>query len=254
MLDADGRLSLLDLITGVERTNVLQHSAAIDTVWFSGNNRHLVTGNVNESRTAFDVRFWDLPYCEMKGTFQVQPGGISFSNTLRTVEWALGQSGRVRIWNLSHPQTPPRELLPGEHGENLRGFDISPSGRLAAAAFSTGYIRVWDLESAEPLQMMRVFLLAPLSVTFSPDGRRLAAGGNGREAVKLWVTAAWQEVLTLAGEGSLFSFVAFSPDGQTLMARNNQGLLHIWTAPSLKTIDKTEASTTSNSVTLIHTQ
>ena len=60
----------------------------------------------------------------------------------------------------------------------------------------------------------------------------------------------WQEVLTLAGEGTMFRFVAFSPDGQTLMARNNQGQLHIWSAPSLETIEKAEASATSSSVTL----
>ncbi|HCO95719.1 MAG TPA: hypothetical protein DIU00_17525 [Phycisphaerales bacterium] len=253
MLDADGRLSLLDLTTGMERTNVLQHPSAVDVLWISGDGRHLVTGNLNESRTVWHVRFWDLPNVEMKETFQVQATGISFSNSLRTKDWYIGQSGEVRVWNLSRPQTPPRELLPGEHGENLAGFDISPDGRLAAAVFGTGHIRVWDMQTAEQLEMMRVFLLAPHVVTFSPDGRRLAAGGDGREAVKLWVTAEWQEVLTLAGEGTLFYFVAFSPDGQTLMARNSLGLLHIWSAPSLKAIEKAEESTASNSVTPTHT-
>jgi WD40 repeat protein len=239
MLDAEGRLSLLDLSTGVERTNVLQHPATFDTVWVSGNGRHLVTGSPNESWTVSYARFWDLPNGQMKGTAQVRMAGISFANTLRTVDWALGQSGYVRIWNLRQPQTPPLEFRPGEHGEIIAGFDVSPDGRLGAAASNQGYIRIWDLESAEPLQMMRVFLLAPHSVAFSPDGHRLAAGGDGREAVKLWVTAAWQEVLTLAGEGTLFYFVAFSPDGRTLLARNSQGLLHIWSAPSLTAVEKT---------------
>lgn len=49
----------------------------------------------------------------------------------------------------------------------------------------------------------------------------LAAGGDGREAVKLWNTAVWHEVLTLPGEGTLFYFVAFPSDRQTLMARNS---------------------------------
>ena len=254
MIDNHGRLNLMDLSTGVERKNVLPHVPAIDTVWFSGNNRYLVTGNPTENKIAFEARFWDLPHCEMKGTDRVQLGGISFGNTHLATYWVLGQNGSALIWDLSQPQTPRRILLPGERGEHLLGFDISSDNRLAAAAFGTGYLRVWDMETTEPLKMMRVFLRSPLSVTFSPDACRLAAGGNGHEAVKLWVTAAWQEVLTLAGEGTLFHFVTFSPDGQTLMARNSQGLLHIWTAPSLETIDKTEASTTSSSVTFIHTQ
>jgi len=254
MIDIHGRLSLMDLSTGVERRDVLAHAPAIDTVWFSGNKRHLVTGNPTESKTAFDLRIWDLPHCEMKGRDQVQLEGITFGNTHQATYWALGQNGCAHIWDLSQPQTPPRKLLAGEGGKDLMGFDISPDGRVAAGAYGTGYLRVWELETAEALQMMRVFLRSPLSVTFSPDGRRLGAGGSDREAVKLWSTADWQEVATLSGEGTLFLFVSFSPDGQILMARNNQGLLHIWSTPTLETIDKTAASAASHSVTLIHTR
>jgi serine/threonine protein kinase/WD40 repeat protein len=253
MIDSQGRLNVMDLSTGVERRNVLPHAPAIDTAWFSGNSRHMVTGNSTESKNAFDLRIWDLPHCEMKGTDQVQLGGISFANTHLATYWVLGQDGHVHIWDLSRPQTPPRELLPAEQGDIVAGFDISPDGRLAAAAFGTGYLRVWDMQTTKLLQMMRVFLLAPHAITFSPDGRRLAAGGDGREAVKLWNTATWQEVATLAGEGSLFYFVAFSPDGQTLMARNSQGLLHIWSAPSLEAIEKAGAAAIANSETPIPT-
>jgi serine/threonine protein kinase/WD40 repeat protein len=237
MLNPEGRLSLLDLGTGMERTNVLDHPDPIELVWISGNGRHLVTGSLNENHTAWNVGFWDLPDGQMRKAFEVQTGG-SFANNLRTTDWYLGHSGNVRIWDLSQPQMPPRELSPGERGEVIRVFDVSPDGRLGAATFEEGYIRVWDIATTEPLQMMRVFLQTPHCVVFSPDNRRLAAGSNGREAVKLWETATWQEVLTLAGEGTMFSFVAFSPDGRTLMARNDQGQLHIWSAPSLEAIEK----------------
>jgi WD40 repeat protein len=254
MIDTHGRLSLMDLRTGVERKDVLPDAPVIDTVWFSGNNQYMVTGNPTESKTAFEIRIWDLPHCELKGMDQVQMGGISFGNTHQATYWVLGQNGCAHIWDLSRPQTPPRQLLPDERGKNLLGFDISPDGRVAVGAFGTGYIRVWDLDTGEQLQMMRVFLRSPLSVTFSPDGRRLAAGGIGREAVKMWSTADWHEVATLSGEGAMFRFVAFSPDGQTLMARNSQGLLHIWSTPSLEDIETTDADATSNLVTSIHTR
>jgi serine/threonine protein kinase/WD40 repeat protein len=243
-LNAEGRLSLLDLATGVERTNVLDHPDPIELVFISGNGCHLVTGSFNENHTAWNVGFWDLPDGQMRKAFQVQTGG-SFANNLRTTGWYFGQGGHVWIWNLAQPQAPPRELFPGERGEVIRIFDVSPDGRLGAATFEEGYIRVWDMETAEPLQMMRVFLQSPHCVVFSPEGRRLAAGSSGREAVKLWETATWQEVLTLASEGTMFHFVAFSPDGRTLMARNDQGQLHIWSAPSLEAIEKIEAATTS---------
>ncbi len=43
-------------------------------------------------------------------------------------------------------------------------------------------------------------------------GQRLASGSVGNEAVKLWDVATRHEVATLAGEGSIFSLVKFSPD------------------------------------------
>jgi WD40 repeat protein/serine/threonine protein kinase len=240
-LDAEGHLSLLDLATGVERTNVLDHPDPVEVVWISGNGRHLVTVSFDENRLVANCGFWNIPDGRMKRTFQV-PMPVSFSNNMGPTGWYFGQGGHVRIWNLAQPQAPPRELFPGERGEVIRVFDISPDGRLGAATFEEGYIRVWDMETAEPLQMMRVFLQSPHCVVFSPHGRRLAAGSSGHEAVKLWETATWQEVLTLAGEGTMFRFVAFSPDGQTLIARNDQGLLHIWSAPSLEAIEKAAAA------------
>ena len=241
MLNDEGHLSLLDLATGVERTNVLDHPDPIELVWISGNSRHLVTASFNENRSVVDCGFWDIPEGRMTRVFPV-PMSVSFSNNMGLTGWYLGQGGGVRIWNLAQPEAPPRELFPGERGEVIRVFDVSPDGRLGAATFEEGYIRVWDMETAEPLRMMRVFLQSPHCVVFSPDGCRLAAGSSGREAVKLWETATWQEVLTLAGEGTMFRFVAFSPDNQTLMARNNQGLLHIWSAPSPEAIDKADAA------------
>jgi hypothetical protein len=42
----------------------------------------------------------------------------------------------------------------------------------------------------------------------------------------------------LAGEGSIFSSVGFSPDGNWLMARSSlQGHVHLWRAPSWAEID-----------------
>ncbi|MHC4507480.1 MAG: protein kinase domain-containing protein [Planctomycetota bacterium] len=245
ILDAEGQLSLLDLVRDVERTNVLPHAVEVHYCWFNANGQHLVTFTYNESGTTYEARFWDLPSGEPIGKVEGQNVGLTSSDILQALDaWFLARSGNVRIWTLVQPQEPPRKLLRGTRGTFVAGFAVSPDGRLGAAAYQdSGYIRVWDLETTESVHMMRVFVRAPHSVTFSHDGSRLAAGSNDREAVKLWETTIWQEVLTLAGEGTFFDFVAFSPDGQTLIARNFDGLLHIWSAPSLEDIEKGEALT-----------
>jgi WD40 repeat protein len=248
----DGTLSFLDLATGVERTNMLKHASHISSCWFSASSRHLVTV-MFEGVADYEGQFWDLSSGEIMGTFQGQFIRRWKGSALCMQDiWAIGLIDKVRIWNLNRPHEPPMELFPGTHNAVIGNFDVSPDGRLGAAPYQDGYIRVWNMETPEPVRMLRVH--SSNSVTFSPVGHRLASGSGGREAVKLWETTTWQEVLTLAGEGRDFRFVAFSPDGQTLIARDGDGLLHIWSAPSLEIIDKADATSISNSVTPLPTK
>ena len=83
--------------------------------------------------------------------------------------------------------------------------------------------------------------MAVHSVAFSSDGKRLAAGGDELEAVKVWDVESHQELLTLPGKG-MHVETAFSPDGHTLGSMNFHGLLHLWRAPSWKEIRKAEES------------
>jgi WD40 repeat protein len=112
---------------------------------------------------------------------------------------------------------------------------------MAAAADSSGMVRLWDVARLQALPMLKGFKLGSHSVAFSPDNRRLAAGSNGQEAVKLWDCETWQEVLTLSGEGARFGGLTFSPDGHYLMAINDAGLAHLWTAPAWEQIAAEEA-------------
>ena len=81
-------------------------------------------------------------------------------------------------------------------------------------------------------------------IAISADGGRLATGGGGAEAIKLWDIQTHQELITLAGEGSLTMYIRFSPDGNKIIAMNldsNHSLrLQIWRAPSWAEIDEAE--------------
>lgn len=64
----------------------------------------------------------------------------------------------------------------------------------------------------------------------------MAIASNAREAVKLWDTDGFLELITLEGNGSLFMNVAFSPDGNVVASSNWDGALHIWQVPTLDNI------------------
>jgi WD40 repeat protein len=109
---------------------------------------------------------------------------------------------------------------------------FSPDGKLVAVASTLGFVRLWETATLRETATFKDFLLGVHSVAFSPDGKRLAAGGNGQEAIKLWDIDSHQELIALEGQGSMFHPSAFSPDGNLLGSRNFNGVLHLWRAPS----------------------
>ena len=98
-------------------------------------------------------------------------------------------------------------------------------------------MRLWDAANWSEIATLRGFLQGCVSVAFSPDGQRIAAGGDGKKAVKLWDVNSLQEVLTLEASGSSFDRTAFSPDGNILGSATTPGTLRIWRAPSWEEIE-----------------
>jgi hypothetical protein len=67
----------------------------------------------------------------------------------------------------------------------------------------------------------------------------LISSAGGREAVKLWDVSTRQELLTLAGTGSILVRAKFSADGNVILAG---APWQAWTAPSWEEIARTEAN------------
>ena len=118
-----------------------------------------------------------------------------------------------------------------EFGNSLA---FSPDGDLLATAGVTRVI-FWDAETGDKL-----FTLAGESVgttvgynlgvgqiSFSPDGRRLAAA-NIDGVSKVWDLAAREELLVLPPDGLPAKAIAYSPDGRFLATGGDEGVVTLW--------------------------
>jgi WD40 repeat protein len=104
--------------------------------------------------------------------------------------------------------------------------------RVAAALFVTGFgdwrVHIWNATSrAEEQVIPQTAGEAVTSLSFSPDGRRLApAGFNGK--VKIWDTESGLDLSSLAGHTNWVFTVSFSPDGQRIVSGSHGRTLRIW--------------------------
>jgi WD40 repeat protein len=115
---------------------------------------------------------------------------------------------------------------------------VSPDGGLVALATQDGLVRLFDPLKGAVVATLHGNLDIAWSAGFSPDGRRLAVGSRGTEAVVLWDLATHQELLTLSGAGEFAERVQWSQDGDVILSNSPW---QAWYAPSLEEIEAAEA-------------
>src|SRR5258708_32984953 len=106
----------------------------------------------------------------------------------------------------------------------------SPDGKYLAGACGNhsgadaGEVKIWEASSGREVATLGGYTACLWSVSFSPDGTRLAtasgryATGKPQDAhgeVRVWDMIAGQELISLREEATVFG-VAYSPDGKRL--------------------------------------
>src|SRR5262249_20882708 len=80
-----------------------------------------------------------------------------------------------------------------------------------------GALRIWDTHSGQEVYTLRGHVEMTGSLTFSPDGRRLASTSLD-QTIKIWDMQTGLEVLTLTGHLSAVWSGAFAADGRLFTA------------------------------------
>ncbi|MHC4535249.1 MAG: protein kinase domain-containing protein [Planctomycetota bacterium] len=145
--------------------------------------------------------------------------------------------GDLVWWDLAQSKELARIRI---HSRRSGYIAVSPIEPLLASASRSDFINLWNWQTRQPAGSLRGSSSLH-SVAFSPDGRRLVSGGNGKGALMLWDVSAKHEIARFGTRVSpILHSVQFSPDGNMICAVDIDGTASFWQAPSFEKINAIE--------------
>lgn len=131
-----------------------------------------------------------------------------------------GGDNTVRVWDAINGQEPVTLTC---NGTCAWGFAFSPDGKFLAFQGLNNAVKLRDLTTGQELVTIQG---AGGSLSYSPDGKRLAGTGVPSGEMKVWDALTGREVFAVKG----YTRAAFSPDGKRLAAPSADNMVKIWDA------------------------
>jgi WD40 repeat protein len=194
--------------------------------------RPVIPGSPDESLSLQMIQGKADPTMPMDGTFL-----------------AAGDVETIRKWIASGAKGPAVDEAPARKAGTAPVLKPKRGGvsRAYGAAISEGLIAVAgyrEVALVEAATKKRAAVLAGhadavRNVTFSPDGKRLAAAGGvcaTKGEVKIWDVGRRTETATITGHDDCIYGVAFSPDGRMLATSGYDKAIKLWDAETGKEI------------------
>jgi WD40 repeat protein/HEAT repeat protein/tRNA A-37 threonylcarbamoyl transferase component Bud32 len=186
-------------------------------------------------RTESTVQVWDL---EQGKTILQVPGtgngvvGLSVSPDDSRIATG-GRDGTLRVCDAASGHEI--RSLKGNQGI-VRTIVFSPDGTRMCSAGEDGTVIVWSTATWAPTLTLRGRLRG---VAYSPDGKRIVTTDQSG-TLRIWDTERGLELLALRGPAGGVGCIAFSPDGQQILAGSHHRIVR-WDSGKPRLPQKTEA-------------
>jgi WD40 repeat protein len=216
---------LFDAVTGEQLLTIATgQSSGVAAVSFSADGRTIASGSGDGTVALHNVETGTRE--EKLECHDTHLLSTVFSHRGRRLATSA-QDQRIKLWDAATGKESPR-VAPG-----ATIIAASPDGRWLALGNHGGVIELWDIAGNRIHATFEGFRRAVGSLAFSPDGRRLAAGGNFDDPViRIWEIADPGRASILERHAAFVSGLDFSPDGAMLASCAHDGRVKLWNVES----------------------
>jgi WD40 repeat protein/serine/threonine protein kinase len=224
-----------DVRTGRVSVEFTGHSGVVFCLaWHPTDERIASSGGTGDWRQPFAVKVWEARTGRVVFTLPPSTETVAMAFSPNGQHLVTGEMrGAVQVWDARTYQKVGT-LDTHDQGE-IRGLVFSRDGLYLASADTGGTVKLWDAtrlgKEQQPRHTFRAHVpLVAMTLAFSPDGRRLVAGGEEENTVKIWDVQTGQELQTLRGHSGDVWAAAFSPDreGQWVASAGEDSTVKVW--------------------------
>jgi RNA polymerase sigma factor (sigma-70 family) len=165
-----------------------------------------------------------MPLTHGKGAVTV----VAFSPDGKMVATA-GADKTIRLWELSTGKAIKKLTVTGEP----TALTFTADGKRIVSGSGDGSVKAWNAENGELVWNTNALRGEKIAIAASPDGARVATGGNN--VIFVIDTATGKIFLGMKTIQNVRG-LAFSPDGKLLASAGKEGNIHLWDPPTGKQI------------------